>query len=255
MERPSRNVEIQGKSYTLDVKESSKTNSNFLRIKENTETGRRTQLYFSLAGGIELREKLTAFHDFFLGLAPLDPENLPTEKTTLKTDVIVRDSRRYYLDFNEGSRGRILRITQTVARNGPRYSITVSGEGIQELGNAVGDILADIENADIPSSDDELPLPEARHLRADNKMFHFDVGKNQRGTFMRISEVNSSFRNSVTIPVQVWSKFRDIIGEYVDKTGRGGSSGTGSGGSTSHSGDESGTPEESGTSPSPVVVS
>ena len=32
-------------------------------------------------------------------------------------------------------------------------------------------------------------LPEPRSMRVENKMFYFDVGQNQRGVFMRISEV------------------------------------------------------------------
>jgi hypothetical protein len=32
-------------------------------------------------------------------------------------------------------------------------------------------------------------LPEGTHLRADNKVFYFDVDQNHRGVFMRISEV------------------------------------------------------------------
>lgn len=33
-------------------------------------------------------------------------------------------------------------------------------------------------------------LPEGRHLRVDNKIFYFDIGHNQRGVFMRVSEVS-----------------------------------------------------------------
>ena len=32
-------------------------------------------------------------------------------------------------------------------------------------------------------------LPEGRHVRVENKNFYFDVGQNNRGVFMRISEV------------------------------------------------------------------
>ena len=35
-------------------------------------------------------------------------------------------------------------------------------------------------------------LPEGRHLRVENKNFYFDVGQNNRGVFMRISEVRST---------------------------------------------------------------
>jgi hypothetical protein len=32
-------------------------------------------------------------------------------------------------------------------------------------------------------------LPEGRHLRVENKNFYFDIGQNNRGIYMRISEV------------------------------------------------------------------
>lgn len=32
-------------------------------------------------------------------------------------------------------------------------------------------------------------LPEGRHLRVDNKNFYFDIGQNNRGIYMRMSEV------------------------------------------------------------------
>ena len=32
-------------------------------------------------------------------------------------------------------------------------------------------------------------LPEGRHMRVENKNFYFDIGQNNRGIYMRISEV------------------------------------------------------------------
>lgn len=37
-------------------------------------------------------------------------------------------------------------------------------------------------------------LPEGRHLRVDNKNFYFDIGQNNRGIYMRMSEVSGSWR-------------------------------------------------------------
>lgn len=35
-----------------------------------------------------------------------------------------------------------------------------------------------------------LIFPEGRHIRVDNKIFYFDIGQNNRGVFMRVSEVS-----------------------------------------------------------------
>ena len=38
-----------------------------------------------------------------------------------------------------------------------------------------------------------VELPESKSMRVENKMFYFDIGQNNRGTYMRISEVSRAF--------------------------------------------------------------
>ncbi|KAI5645932.1 purA ssDNA and RNA-binding protein domain-containing protein [Phthorimaea operculella] len=63
-------------------------------------------------------------------------------------------------------------------------------------------------------------LPEGRHLRVDNKNFYFDIGQNNRGIYMKVSEVKSNFRTAITVPEKCWSRFRDIMADYCDKMSR-----------------------------------
>ena len=49
-------------------------------------------------------------------------------------------------------------------------------------------------------------LPEGRHCRVENKNFYFDIGQNNRGIYMRISEVKTNFRTAITIPEKSWSR-------------------------------------------------
>lgn len=37
--------------------------------------------------------------------------------------------------------------------------------------------------------EDELALPDAKEVRVEQKRFYFDVGNNNRGVFLRVSEV------------------------------------------------------------------
>ncbi|XP_054746677.1 transcriptional activator protein Pur-alpha-like [Anastrepha obliqua] len=60
-------------------------------------------------------------------------------------------------------------------------------------------------------------LPEERHMKVDNKNFYFDIGQNNRGVYMRISEVKSNFRTAITVPEKCWLRFRDIFNDYCDK--------------------------------------
>ena len=82
----------------------------------------------------------------------------------------------------------------------------------------------------------EGELPEGQHFRVENKNFYFDIGQNNRGVYMRISEVKTNFRcelkcckisqfmtlffdsrNAITIPEKSWGKFRDVFDDYVEK--------------------------------------
>ncbi|XP_017966233.1 transcriptional activator protein Pur-alpha-like [Drosophila navojoa] len=54
-------------------------------------------------------------------------------------------------------------------------------------------------------------------MKVDNKNFYFDIGQNNRGVYMRISEVKNNFRTSITIPEKCWLRFRDIFNDYCDK--------------------------------------
>ena len=128
---------------------------------------------------------------------PPNPENLP-EDGKLKSEVMVKENRRYYLDLKENSRGRFLRVSQVISRDGPRSQIAIPAQGMIEFRDALTDLLeefgADDGNRDEDkSSGFKGELPEGRHIRIDNKKFYFDVGQNNLGVYMRISEVRHFF--------------------------------------------------------------
>lgn len=102
-------------------------------------------------------------------VGPPDPQNLP-ENGRLKSEVMVKENRRYYLDLKENNRGRFLRVsfllfwnlltkfqetsyrsrklqvTQTVARGGgPRAQIAVPAQGIVELRDALTELLDEFD--------------------------------------------------------------------------------------------------------------
>jgi len=53
---------------------------------------------------------LSTFSDFYASLGPPNPENVP-EDGKLKSEMMIKDNRRYYLDLKENSRGRFLRVS------------------------------------------------------------------------------------------------------------------------------------------------
>lgn len=50
------------------------------------------------------------FHVVICFIGPPNPENVP-EDGKLKSEMMIKDNRRYYLDLKENSRGRFLRVS------------------------------------------------------------------------------------------------------------------------------------------------
>lgn len=160
------------------------------------------------------------------------------------------DRKRYYLDLKENQRGRFLRVSMVMNR-GQRAQIAIPAQGLIEFKDELNKLLEQFALDIISSSttsataagatttqgtfnddkrhqnkqqqqqvqnkiDDELP--ESKSLRAENKIFYFDCGSNQRGIFLRISEVRRNrYRTSITVPEQFLDQFQQLCSEYVNK--------------------------------------
>ncbi|XP_045025439.1 transcriptional activator protein Pur-beta isoform X4 [Daphnia magna] len=253
-ELASKMLQIQSKRFYLDVKQNRR--GRFIKVAEIGADGRRSQIFLALSTAAEFRGHLSSFSDFYASLgSPPNPDNLP-EDGKLKSEMMTKDNRRYYLDLKENSRGRFLRVSQTIARGGPRSQIAIPAQGMIEFRDALTDLLEEFGTDDGGFKGE---LPEGRHLRVENKNFYFDIGQNNRGIYMRISEVKTNYRTAVTIPEKSWSRFRDIFSDYVDKMKDGGSNGGGGGSSVGGAGATAVTPISSAvaadSSPGPSSVS
>lgn len=212
-------LQIQSKRFYIDVKQNRR--GRFMKIAEIGADGRRNQVFLALSTAAEFRDHLSLFSDFYANLGPPNPDTLP-EDGKLKSETMVKDNRRYYLDLKENSRGRFLRVSQTIARGGPRCQIAIPAQGMIEFRDALQELLDEFGTDDGGYKGE---LPEGRHMRVENKNFYFDIGQNNRGIYMRISEVKTNFRTAITIPEKSWSRFRDIFADYVDKMKDGGEKG------------------------------
>ncbi|CAH1241058.1 PURA [Branchiostoma lanceolatum] len=222
-ELATKTLHIQSKRFYLDVKQNRR--GRFLKIAEvsgQQETvgagGNKSRLTLSMSTAAEFRDHLTDFSEHYAQLGPANPDN-PPEDGRLKSETMVKENRRYYLDLKENARGRFLRVSfqfvsQTVNR-GPRTQIALPAQGLVEFRDALTELLDEFGTDDMSAEQPELP--EGRHMRVENKNFYFDIGSNNRGVYMRISEVKSTFRTSITIPEKSWVRFRDIFGDYVEK--------------------------------------
>jgi hypothetical protein len=204
-------LQIQSKRFYLDVKQNRR--GRFIKVAEIGADGRRSQIFLALSTAAEFRDHLSTFSDYYASLGPPNPENV-AEDGKLKSEMMIKDNRRYYLDLKENARGRFLRVSQTITRGGPRSQIAIPAQGMIEFRDALTDLLEEFGTNDGGFKGE---MPEGRHMRVDNKNFYFDIGQNNRGIYMRISEVKSNFRTAITVPEKCWSRFRDILTDYCDK--------------------------------------
>ncbi|XP_076230921.1 purine-rich binding protein-alpha isoform X4 [Calliopsis andreniformis] len=204
-------LQIQSKRFYLDVKQNRR--GRFIKVAEIGADGRRSQIYLALSTASEFRNYLSTFSDFYASLGPPSSENVPDDGK-LKSEVMTKDNRRYYLDLKENTRGRFLRVSQTVTRGGPRTQIAIPAQGMIEFRDALTDLLEEYGTDDGGFKGD---LPEGRYMRVDSKNFYFDIGQNNRGIYMRISEVKTHFRTAITVPEKSWARFRDIFADYCER--------------------------------------
>lgn len=71
---------------------------------------------------------------------------------------------------------------------------------------------------ELPPQDDIGVMGMSKVIRADQKRFFFDLGSNNRGHFLRISEVAGADRSSIILPLSGLKQFHEIIGHFVEIT-------------------------------------
>lgn len=242
-ELASKRVDIQNKRFYLDVKQNAK--GRFLKIAEVGAGGSKSRLTLSMAVAAEFRDYLGDFIEHYAQLGPSSPEQVAAAaaeegggpRRALKSEFLVRENRKYYLDLKENQRGRFLRIRQTVTRGGgpapgglqSGQTIALPAQGLIEFRDALAKLIDDYggdddELAGGPGSGAGGPggglygeLPEGTSITVDSKRFFFDVGCNKYGVFLRVSEVKPSYRNAITVPFKAWGKFGGAFCRYADE--------------------------------------
>lgn len=218
-ELASKMLQVQSKRFYVDVKQNNR--GRFVKLAEVGLGGRKSRLILSMSAAVAFRDHLDKFVKFFDGLAS-GQEPIVGENGQLKSEIIVHESRRYYLSLQENQRGRYLRVSQRVSRgsSGPRSQIALPAPGMTQLRDALNELIDKYAEGYLNENDGNVELPEPKHVRAENnKIFYFDVGHNERGTFVRISEVKqiSGSRSSIAVPMSSWGAFRDVLAELHEK--------------------------------------
>eukprot|EP00240_Pyramimonas_obovata_P005664 CAMPEP_0118936006 /NCGR_PEP_ID=MMETSP1169-20130426/15953_1 /TAXON_ID=36882 /ORGANISM="Pyramimonas obovata, Strain CCMP722" /LENGTH=326 /DNA_ID=CAMNT_0006879095 /DNA_START=107 /DNA_END=1087 /DNA_ORIENTATION=+ len=129
--------------------------------------------------------------------------------TTADREVVSKtlkvESKLFYLDLKENSRGRYLKISEKAA--GTRSTIIVPAMGISWFVEVLNYYVTNggSENG-VTGADGTVEgnLPPAgglasKELQTETKLFFFDVGENARGRFLRISERGGAAARSLLI--------------------------------------------------------
>jgi len=215
IELDSKTILIQNKRFYLDVKENER--GRFLKIAEVTPGGHKNRVTMAMQLLPEFRDHLSEFIDHYVNLGPPqineDGEN-DANRRPLKTARIVSGPRRYFLDLKENVRGRYLRVRAPGQHQDmPQQVIVIPALGIVEFRNTVSKVIEEFgveqykEETEI--NEDDLPNSAVVGSRR-TKIFYFDVGKNNRGIYCRMTEQSANFRQSLTVP----DKYFREIGEW-----------------------------------------
>lgn len=171
----------------------------------------------------------------------------------IKDSLVERGRRRYYFNLKENTRGRYLRLkaigdipaVRTSRRGGfsnrggrnkrnnsgdaPR-AIILPAVGIAEfrqiLSNLLVDFKVDEKNDQVALADknieengtasDKLPASQRFSSKSFRKIIFLDAGENSRGFFARMTELQNTYRESVTVP----SRHFKEIGEWFLEAAR-----------------------------------
>ncbi|KAH8523063.1 hypothetical protein Peur_041545 [Populus x canadensis] len=73
-------------------------------------------------------------------------------------------------------------------------------------------------SVELPPQDEIGNVGVSKVIRVDQKRFFFDLGSNNRGHFLRISEVAGNDRSSIILPLSGLKQFHEIVGHFVEIT-------------------------------------
>jgi len=207
-------LSIQSKRFYLDVKQNER--GRFIKFAEVAGGGKKSRIFMTMRTSSTFKELLEKFAEEVDKLGGDEPPQ-DTQPTLIHSETIVHDKRRYFLDLRENNRGRFLRVTQS-SMSGTRYSIALPAQGIVQLKEALAELIGEYGEGYMDDPED-VEVPESRSMRADNKNFYFDPGHNERGDYLKISEVKPSvgIRSSITVSAHALPQFIELLTDLQQK--------------------------------------
>ncbi|CAI0384533.1 unnamed protein product [Linum tenue] len=230
-------LQVEHKLFYFDLKENPR--GRYLKISEKTSSTRSTIIVPS--SGISWFLDLFNYyvnsdeHDLFSKELQLDTKVSEASVSRNRSTIIVpagtsRDEgwasfRNILADINEASRLYMLSNQQQNSESSERLvglsddvgAGFISGHSTQQPAPPTSELNVD-RAVDLPTQDEIGNLGVSKVIRVDQKRFFFDLGSNNRGHFLRISEVAGSDRSSIILPLSGLKQFHEIVGHFVEIT-------------------------------------
>ncbi|CAI0432484.1 unnamed protein product [Linum tenue] len=219
-------LQVEHKLFYFDLKENPR--GRYLKISEKTSSTRSTIIVPSSG--------ISWFLDLFNYYVNSDEHDLFSKELQcfililgkIEEGVFSRDEgwasfRNILADINEASRLYMLPNQQNSETSERLVGLSddvgagfISGHSSQQ---AAPTSELNVDRAvDLPTQDEIGNLGVSKVIRADQKRFFFDLGSNNRGHFLRISEVAGSDRSSIILPLSGLKQFHEIVGHFVEIT-------------------------------------
>uniref|UniRef100_A0A7N0ZSM5 Transcription factor Pur-alpha 1 n=1 Tax=Kalanchoe fedtschenkoi TaxID=63787 RepID=A0A7N0ZSM5_KALFE len=181
----SKELQLDTKVFYFDVGENRR--GRFLKVSEASVSRNRSTII--VPAGSSRDEGWTAFRNI---LAEIDEA-----------------SRLYPMTNQQGSEPseRLVGLSDDVGAG------FISGNSSQPVSEPNVD-----RSIDLPPQDDTGNLGVSKVIRADQKRFFFDLGSNNRGHFLKISEVAGADRSSIILPLSGLKQFHEMVGHFVEIT-------------------------------------
>lgn len=253
VELASKTLTLQLKRFYIDVKQNKR--GKFIKIAGLVPNRRKSRIIFSMDAAQEFCNHLERFSRFDLNSLdkpPIDErlmsERMQKDQRTYFLD-LKENSRGRYL--------RCTQITSSLSGTRSQIIIPAEcllefRDNLQELLTAYGNYESEEVNEQCPNeqthhqqydtkfanastirnnpnTNNADPAPDSvtghetdqigdsKVLKLNTKRFYFDIGQNNFGVFLKVSEVKPTIRTTITIPDTSWVKFRDIIDEFISQ--------------------------------------
>jgi len=204
----SRTLVLESKRFYLDVKENAR--GRFIKMAEISSDGRKNQILMTIPTAGQFRKHLESMITFYHGLEAVDPNNLTQGE--LRSEVIIKEDKKYHVDLKENARGRFLKVSETFTRGYSRFQIFIPADGMEEFNNHLKELIEEYDDGEAEAASQ---APQSAMFVSRTRTSFFSCKKNAQGRYITISEVKGNFRNSILIPESGWDDFRDVFDEYT----------------------------------------